>query len=71
MCISMLENQYNLWDPHPFRQELENSFCAQDVPTTNISLDTGKELEEYRITDDKYTIVINESEKKKQYEDCT
>lgn len=67
----MLENQYNLWDSCPSRQELENSFCAQHVPTTNLSSDTEKELEQHRITDDKYTIVINESEKKKPYEDCT
>lgn len=30
-----------------------------------------KELEGYRVTDDKYVIVINGGEKKEQYKDCT
>lgn len=61
MCISTLENQYNLWAPCLFRQEPENSLFAQDVSTARISSDMQKELEEYRVTDDKYTIVINGS----------
>lgn len=58
--------QYNLWDPCLFRLKPGNLLFAQDVFTASISSDMRKELEGYRVTDDKYAIVINRSLKKKE-----